>query len=260
MRIVAFGKYSLLLLSTLTFNIAVFGGLITHWELDGDASDASGNGFAGTLVNSPSFGTGQVGQAIDLNGSNQYVEVADGAGSLQPGSPPSAMSISAWFRTDTIAPSIQIIADKGHNTINGAGWALSINSGIPTFTYGGFQNATSPLVTAGNWYHLVGVFDGTDMSIYLNGVQGTTTTLTTGGTVKSTTPLRIGAWANPPSLSPLNFFNGSIDEVRLYDHALSASEITALSAVPEPSTYALISLAILGACLVLKRKFSKKAE
>ena len=67
-------------------------GLVGWWLAEGNASDAVGAN-AGTLINSPSFGAGEVGQAFHFNGVNQYVKLANSA-SLNPSG---SFSIEAWI-------------------------------------------------------------------------------------------------------------------------------------------------------------------
>ena len=89
--------------------------------------------------------------------------------------------------------------------ISGAGWATS----------------TSPsALSTGTWYHAVGTYDGSNIRLYLNGVQATSTTQT-GSLASASGALNIG---RDPS-NTLKLWNGLIDEVKVYNRAISANEV-----------------------------------
>ena len=73
-------------------------GLVGHWPFDGDFKDASGNGRHGTAKNSPPFVKGQLGQALDLNGENQYVLLGGKSADYTPEG--GSITVSVWFSPD----------------------------------------------------------------------------------------------------------------------------------------------------------------
>lgn len=73
-------------------------GLVGHWPFDGDFKDASGNGRHGTAKNSPPFVKGQLGQALDLNGEDQYVLLGGKSADYTPES--GSITVSVWFSPD----------------------------------------------------------------------------------------------------------------------------------------------------------------
>jgi len=73
-------------------------GLVGHWPFDGDFKDASGNGRHGTARNSPPFVKGQLGQALDLNGENQYVLLGGKSADYTPEG--GSITVSVWFSPD----------------------------------------------------------------------------------------------------------------------------------------------------------------
>ena len=85
---------------------------------------------------------------------------------------------------------------------------------------GGNRTAEGPAALSANvWTHVAGTYDGATVRLFLNGVQGASTAIS-GPIAASTGPLRIGGnglWGE--------FFQGSIDEVRIYNRALTAPEI-----------------------------------
>lgn len=85
---------------------------------------------------------------------------------------------------------------------------------------GTYHSVTFGNYVAGNWYHIAGTWDGTNIKGYLNGVEYTPTPVT-GSTIKNFIGVQI---SSDRELSP-GFFNGTIDEVRIYNRALSLNEI-----------------------------------
>src|SRR3989344_1222156 len=100
-------------------------GLVGWWKLDGNATDSSGNGSNGTLVGGPTFTNGQIDQAVNLNGTSQYVNV--GAPSTLNNLP--ALSISAWIKPDSLGNPGNVIVTKAHSeTPMDAGWVFMVEN------------------------------------------------------------------------------------------------------------------------------------
>ena len=210
-------------------------GLVAWWRAENNANDSQGTN-TGTLVKGVTYTNGMVGQGFHLNGTNQYVQFADSV-SLKP----TNVTVEAWVRLDTevtpgaSSPGQQVILFK-KNTRDGnfEGYVLIKNqiSGQDCFTFGiasvdGYQvsanSTTMPQV--GVWYHVVGTYDaGTGYSsIYVNGVQEASTyagfPLDYG-----TRPIFIGTTGEAYD-APLG---GTVDEVSIYNRALTAAEIQSL--------------------------------
>jgi hypothetical protein len=96
-------------------------------------------------------------------------------------------------------------------------------TGRPVVTYGAaYRVATGPRLDDGVWHHLAASYDGTTATVYVDGQPvGLGAAASAGSTTVSR--LRIGDLAFPGY-----YFKGVIDEVRLYDRALSAADITAI--------------------------------
>ena len=215
------------MLFTLLFSVCsiAMGGLVGYWPFDEGsgnvAADASGNGNDGELVGNPTWVAGNFGGALEFDGAASYVNVPH-ADAL---SPQTNMTFAAWLK-----PNVTI------NAADGAYRLMSKNNDIFfLFNYeqigqlgfliksaAGTNNAvhsTTAEWTAGQWYHVAGTFDGAELKIYVNGVLEATNAFV-GETGTSGLDLWIGADDLP------SFFPGAIDDIRLYDTALTEVEIS----------------------------------
>ena len=199
-----------------------------YWNMDEEtgytAFDSSDYGNNGTLVNmNPETcrvdGMTGNGFALDFNGVNNYVSCGNNS-SLNI---TNAITVEAWVKNDGYG--WQGIVSKWSG---GKSYALSTdwgNYGKAMFflSYDGTNyytvEGTTCLVNTG-WHHIVGTYDGNWMRLYVDGVQEGTPVNQAFNISVSTGNLIIGAW-NPSS----KFFNGIIDEVKVYNRALSQDEI-----------------------------------
>lgn len=93
---------------------------------------------------------------------------------------------------------------------------------------GGYKATSSQAVTLNQWYHVCGTYDGSTISIYINGQLQNTTTASGLITYHSTCPWEIGGNPGATSFGSGNFI-GKINDVRIYDHALSPKEVEEIS-------------------------------
>jgi len=207
--------------------IAPPAGIVSWWAGEADAFDSIGTNY-GTLQNDVGFAAGKVGQAFDLNGTSQYVNVPNSA-SLNP---TAKMSVECWLypRAPLNPVAAPVIKKAGEGSYQNHGYSLEFAgaSGVifTVFVDGGrgwIATAPAP-VSTGQWSHVAGVYDGTNVSIYVNGLMLGTPVAGAGQIVASGNPLQIG---HDPSNSS-RYFNGLIDEVSVYDTALSAAQIQAI--------------------------------
>src|SRR4030095_9898257 len=191
------------------------------------AADNSGNNNNGTLTNGPTWSpSGKFGAAVAFDGTDDYINVAD-ANSLDL---TTGMTIEAWVNPTNVTGYKTVInKDNGTNNLaytlsannNTSGAANQrpnsrIRSGSTTTTITG----TTKLLL-NTWAHLACTYDGTTLRYYQNGVQVATVAVTASMTVTAN-PLRIGG----TTALAAQYFAGLIDEVRIYNRALSAAEIT----------------------------------
>jgi len=151
-------------------------------------------------------------------------------------SPASQFTVSAWVKPESIGTN-QVILKKGAIDANPINYRLMISSNgkfdFPVRTDGVNQvdRMSSTTLSAGQWYHLAGTFDsslsGLDrVKVFINGVEESAysyeSSVGTLGTITSQDALEIGRQNNP---SENRYFNGSIDEVRIWNRTLSSDEI-----------------------------------
>ncbi|HEY6886218.1 MAG TPA: LamG-like jellyroll fold domain-containing protein, partial [Solirubrobacter sp.] len=180
--------------------------------------DASGNGNNGTIAGGAAWVSGKFGSALDFDGSSGHVDLP-GLGTFYKG----AFTLEAWIRRDTSAVDGGIVGSWAPLQNGGAmlwnGWP----NGHTTQTLG---TSTSNYLDAGSaapvgtWQHIASTYDGTTGKLYVNGALVATKTFT--GNVGDANSWRIGAYG--PTAA--NFFNGAIDDVRIYDRALTAGQVT----------------------------------
>jgi prepilin-type N-terminal cleavage/methylation domain-containing protein len=214
-------------------------GLVGSWHFDEGsgniASDSSGMVNNGTIYGA-TWVDGRFGKALNFNGASSYVESPD-TPSLHSDR---AITIVGWFITNAFDKTWQSIYWKGNTPDCTTGcenreYALWLHStgflhltSTPVDRVGVGQhacNTPSGTITTGKWYFFATVIssDGNFMRTYVNGELKANCRYSTAGIRDTTGPLRIG---NNPSWN--SHFNGIIDEVRIYNRALSDDEIKAL--------------------------------
>jgi hypothetical protein len=169
------------------------------------------------------------GNVLRLNGSSEYLELPVSKG-LQS---QSALTLEAWIKCNPKSTAGAIIAkdDTTNRVFNltvlesSSGSANKVIFNI--YSGGSAQSVTSTSVVAdGNWHHIAGTFEpSTKQVIYVDGVAETTDTSSIPSSIdlstdEANTPIRIGNFENDAL-----YFEGLLDEVKLYNKALSASEI-----------------------------------
>ena len=196
-------------------------GLVAAYGFDegsgSTVTDASGNGNNGTITNATWASAGKYGKALQFNGTNAVVTIPDNA-SLHLSS---GMTVEAWVNPSTVNANWRDVIYKGNDNFYLE--ATSSSAGHPDagmIAGGSYADAfgTSAL-PANTWSFLTETYDGTTLRLYVNGIQ-VAATAHTGAIASSTNPLQIGG----DSLYG-QYFAGLIDEVRVYNTALSATQI-----------------------------------
>jgi hypothetical protein len=214
------------------FGTAELAGLIGWWKLDEtsgrEVADASGNGNIGKMLNGePKWQTsgGKIDGALLFDGKGDYVHIAnesvfDFAGEV---------TVAAWIKVNRFDREWQAIVTKGDSAwriqrhqdtaaIEFACTGLQIPSGSP---YGGLYG--NKAVNDGKWHHVTGLYDGEKMYIYIDGMVDVSQPAS-GAVATNDHPVFIGENVEIQE----RFWNGLIDDVRVYNYALSEGQITAL--------------------------------
>jgi hypothetical protein len=196
-------------------------GLVAHWKLDGNADDLIG-GNHGTVYGNPVWTIGKVDGALHFDGDGDYIDCGnDSSLNLT-----NNFSISGWFNSNNAEPILPIC--KGNVPAYESGGAYTVlcvpSNGILAFYVRDSSNTNygyaTAVVSLSEWVHVVGTFSDGNINIYKNGdfvadgVLGTTTIHSNDG------PLGIGAEGDGGMP-----FNGTIDDVRIYDQVLNEAEV-----------------------------------
>ena len=231
---------------SLTLYAETFGaGLIHHYTFDAGTisgttlSDVAG-AENGTLNGAPSNPAGILGEALSLNGIDQNVLFSD------PLIPGGAKTLAFWVNTTDTSSQGMAIDNTGTGGSGDIGTLIRIEGGL-----GGGMSAfnakgvggdlrwtlglTSTAVNDGTWHHIALTWDGTTdanaVKIYVDGVVNSEATSDSiEPLIPTTTNARIGGLADNATLG----WDGLLDDFRIYDTALSSSEVEALSAGPVP--------------------------
>jgi hypothetical protein len=179
--------------------------------------DASGNGNAGTLSGTTWSTTGKFGKAMNFGGSG-LVTVNDSA-SLHLSS---AMTVEAWVNPATLSGWMNLIYKPASSSvISFVLQGCTSPSQLPSLG-GSFStsNLTAPSpLPLNTWSHVAGTYDGATMKFYVNGIL-VGSRAQSGALAASTLPLNIGG-----NTDFGEYWSGLMDEVRIYNRALSQNEI-----------------------------------
>ena len=167
--------------------------------------------------------TGKLGKALQFDGSDDYINLGKGSSLAGTGS----HSLCGWYKN---SGALRTIASKSSD-FDGGGWGLIINGGNTTASAAvvvtnGPTQVNSPTITVApnQWHHVCGVFtSGVSIKVYVDGFDS-------GTTATSDTALRTGGssligWTGAGVDSK---FSGTIDDVRIYNRALTAAEVNQL--------------------------------
>ncbi|MCK4998662.1 MAG: SUMF1/EgtB/PvdO family nonheme iron enzyme [Anaerohalosphaera sp.] len=202
-------------------------GLVAYYPFDADADDASGNGYDGTEQGGVSYVSGVSGQAASFDGSSDYVSIPDSADWTFA----SDFTICLWVKFDAFNSNWWESAFVGHDEGGGQTnkWILSYDpASKSTLFHINTSNSNSSVIQGSSWTAQVGAWyfiavtrNGNLYTFYRDGVVDGSQ-IDTVPIPDAAAPLTIG-WAEGGSK-----FDGVIDNVRIYDRALLAGEISDL--------------------------------
>ncbi|MEW8488490.1 MAG: Ig-like domain-containing protein [Candidatus Thiodiazotropha endolucinida] len=223
-------------------------GLLGHWTLDSNAADSSGNSHDGTLTNGASIdnpgSSNPIGDGnLNLDGFNDFVQLNTHVSAF---SDLSEGTIAAWINTSYSGAqamfSITDTADYNSLVVFGMDNGR-IFFDLANNNFYSLSVETNASYADGNWHHVAVTVDGSGNSIYIDGVEvslaglfyrdGNSSTSSFISSVTSLDSMAIGNLRDPAGYT--GFFNGLQDDVRVYDRALSASDITELISNTAPT-------------------------
>ncbi len=230
-------------------------GLVARYKLDNTTNDISGNANNGTTPNGISYVDDKFGNcksAARFNGTNTYVSIPP-SNSLN--SPAGSITLMGWAKA--LSPNIQSILCKSFSGTSTLHYRLGVNGAGADKIFFGYrmegQSWSTTLsvqltnLNLADWNHYAVTWDGTTVRFFWNGVEkGSGIALT--GILQpndATTPLELGRDIHGGA----EYFNGDLDELRIYHRALSSSEIQQLfNATGDVPLSATVSLPITPAC------------
>ena len=189
---------------------------VATYRLNGDATDLSGN-YNGTAT-SVTYVAGEFDDAGSFNGSSSYLKATS---ALDGVAPSSDYSVSAWFKINAYGQTYPTVftGQTGEATLPPYLWISSSILRLHGYEYNDYTNNLS----SGVWYNAVMINQGTSTNLYINGVLQTPTSRTywgqNGGQFFSLGGVDLFAF---------QAFNGDIDQVRIFNKAISAEEVTTL--------------------------------
>jgi len=199
-------------------------GLVRHWKFDdgsGDVATDSASGSDGTLIGGPAWTEGRVGGALRFDGVDDQVALA----------PIEALAgdnvtVEAWVYLEGSAEAWNPIITQHVPTR--MGYYLYVYQNHATFSLIAGRNsprAVAPdVISPGQWYHIAGTNDGTNLKIYVNGVMKVSLPSATRTGVDYEAVI-----GHDPAVSA--YFQGLIDDVRVYNRALSEDEFASLTSM-----------------------------
>jgi hypothetical protein len=206
------------------------GHLIGWWKLDDGSgtvakdSSAGPDTHDGTLINGPTWmpAVGQGKTTLRFNGMGQYVSLGDALRGSYTG-----LSVSSWIRSGVFNSQTIVQRDDWNNP---GGIDLCVEGSHAEFGHAAAKVVSNASVSDSRWHHLVGTMAQGEngaayvYTIYVDGKLDNTATFPAGLTTSS------GGWAIGADFNGTFCFQGLIGDVRLYDRALSASEVEAIDA------------------------------
>jgi gliding motility-associated-like protein len=204
-------------------------GLVGYWPFCGNANDMSGSNNHGTVIGASltSDRFGNANSAYSFNGVNNVINIPTNNLSI-----PNFLSISTWIYKSNLSndpagivgPATYLPTTGGYflRVINGKG-ELSISS-----PYVGVQ--TNQNIIQNNWYYLVATYDNNKISLYINGQLDKTQIMGSGylDSWTSSNNMTLGQEIDYASSSFLHPWNGKLDDIAIWNRALSASEVAQL--------------------------------
>jgi hypothetical protein len=245
-------------------------GLISHYTFDNTANNAVSGAPNGTVNGGAPYVAGKLGNALSFDGTksgdpsvvNQYVDITT-SGLPVAGNGLETGTMAMWIKTTDSAAGWQKLICASNS---GNGQSMDFNTiGTGTISGGGLEfylregnnadltvRAAAPAAFDGQWHHVAVTWNATtgesgsgSSTMYLDGNALSTSLLSN----SITSSASWSAWQNPMRIAAggraipsWEGYNGSLDDVRVYNNVLSGGEVAALAGVPEPAACMLLSI------------------
>lgn len=200
--------------------------LVSNWKFENNGNDSQGSNTA-TAQNGATYTSGagiNNNYTATLDGTNDYFTVSDNS-SLKG---MSEITCSVWIKLNSIpAGNCQILDKNGSYRINlnsyGGVHFVVATTNNSWYSTGTTATSATGMITTGKWYHIVGVYDGKHVFLYINGVRvGSGAQDISGNITSNIYGLNLGKSVDA------NYLNGSLDEVEIYNTGLNADQVTSL--------------------------------
>ncbi len=211
-------------------------GLMAYYPFNSNAIDESGNGHDGTVYGATLAQDrhGNPSTAYSFDGINDYIKASAN------GLPTGERTVSLWFYANTVANGAPLLGYGGNGGPPGTSWLMMINdSTVPAYTIDVHYPNSTRLSYAyfeepvEKWHHFAATTDPTGTRIFVDGNPVASDVFFVNNTYVNGKDLSIGVIPNGYGIAPytdpnISYFNGVIDEVRVYDRVLSQVEIESL--------------------------------
>ena len=191
--------------------------MVGWWGGDGNAADIIGDN-QGTPTNGATYTTGKVGEAFSLDGVDDFISIPD-SDSLDI---TDTITLSTWIYRNDNRTNAGLLT-KGSINVLGV-YELAVYEGRFYFRLNGYDLNLPSIssIPVGVWTHVAGTYDGSTAKIYINGVLDNSQPYST-PIQTNDLPLNLGFYGNPS-----RYFNGAMDEVQIFNRALTEFEIRAI--------------------------------
>jgi hypothetical protein len=206
-------------------------GPVSWWRGEDNADDSIGNND-GSWQGTPAYGPGRTGKALVFDGVDNYVQITPQSGSLDISS---GHSLDLWIKLDGYPAKAAYILNKWVSGVEDKLLVVLPDGSVGYYLHNAFggSGVVSPTkLEIGSWYHLAATYDGSEARLYINSsldaVKGAPGAVSNGDGA-----LYLGFNPLRNSSEPHDHLKGTVDEIKWYNRALSASEVA--------SSYGLVS-------------------
>lgn len=192
--------------------------LVAHYPFNGTANDTGSNAWHGVnhLAVPDSDRLGNPGMSYYFDGTSSYITLGSSFDYAE-------KSVSVWFNALEIPTGDVVIVGVDNGSLVNGHYGLDVRNSDKLRASCGNQSAMT-VISANIWYHAVLVINSSTFLLYLNGDVKSTGSTSTYHSINGESNMRVGI----NRLGSGAFFHGKIDDIRIFDKALSSIEVTDL--------------------------------